>query len=78
MYTNNKGVSNSLIAVLIVVALMVVIAATVIVVDGAQKASEKAAITGTHQESSGLIQLKIAGPTHRSSGTTGLVTLSIE
>jgi type II secretory pathway component PulK len=78
MYNNTKGVSNSLVAILIVVALMVVIAATIVIVDGTQKANAKAQMSTGKTQSSGLIQLNIAAPTHKTSGTMGMVTLHVE
>jgi len=78
MRANKKGVSNSLIAILIVVALMIVIAATIVIVDGTQKADQKAQIMNSKTESSGAIQLNIAAPTHKTTGTTGLITLHVE
>jgi type II secretory pathway component PulK len=78
MYTNKKGVSNSLIAVLIVVALMVVIVATIVVVDGTQKVNEKATVTSVQAQSSGLIQLNVNKPAHRTTGATAMLTLDLE
>jgi len=78
MYNNTKGVSNSLIAILIVVALMVVIAATIVIVDGTQKTNQKAQIMKGPAQASGLIKLNIETPTTKTTGTTGLVTLNVE
>ncbi len=75
---NKKGVSNSLIAILIVVALMVVIAATIVIVDGTQKVNQKAQVTDGKAESSGLVKLNIAAPTHKTSGSIGMVTLHVQ
>jgi hypothetical protein len=78
MYSNKKGTSNTLIAILIVVALMIVITGTIIIIDGTQKANQKTQTTNTIEKSSGLIELKIAGPTKKATGTTGLLTINIE
>jgi urocanate hydratase len=78
MYTNKKGVSNAVIGVLIVVALIIVIAGTVVILDGTQRANQKAAPVSTVETSSGLIQLEIAGPKYKHSGAAGMITLNVQ
>lgn len=78
MYTNNRGVSNAAVGVLIVVALVIVIAGTVVILDGTQKVNQKSAPVSTEEQSSGFIQLNVAAPQHRYSGASGMITLKLE
>jgi hypothetical protein len=79
MYTNKKGVSNTVIAVLIVVALMVVVAGTILILGGTEKVNEKAApVNSIAKESGGLIQLNVVEPKVKKAGAIGLITLNVE
>jgi hypothetical protein len=79
MYTNKKGVSNAVVGVLIVVALVIVIVATIAILDRTQEVNQKTApVSSAGLESSGRIQLDIAGSKVRNTGTTGMITLNVQ
>jgi len=79
MYTHKKGVSNTIIGVLIVAALVIVIVATIAILDRTQEINQKAAPVSIAKEAaSGRIQLEIAAPTVKRSGSTGMMTLNIQ
>jgi len=78
MYTNKKGVSNAIVGILIVAALVVVIAGTILILDGTQKVNQKATPVSVAKESSGFIQLEIAGPKVKNSGAAGMITLNLQ
>ena len=78
LFENNRGVTNTTIATLVIVSLFVSMVGTWLILESFQSKYVTAPVANRAQQT-GLVQLGIEGPViPRSAGTTGLVTLNVK